>query len=76
MNLGFARGIIAPTDTAHRIPPSATASGGDDQKRTVDVAQAFANGADYIVVGRPIRDAADPRAAAEAIQDSIKKIKG
>ena len=49
---------------------------GDDQKRTVDVAQAFANGADYIVVGRPIRDAADPRAAAEAIQDSIKKIKG
>jgi orotidine-5'-phosphate decarboxylase len=45
----------------------------DDQKRTVDVAQAFANGADYIVVGRPIRDAADPRAAAEAIQKTIEK---
>jgi len=43
----------------------------DDQKRTVDVAQAFANGADYIVVGRPIRDAADPRAAAEGIQRTI-----
>jgi orotidine-5'-phosphate decarboxylase len=43
----------------------------DDQKRTVDVAQAFANGADYIVVGRPIRDAADPHAAAEAIQQTI-----
>jgi orotidine-5'-phosphate decarboxylase len=43
----------------------------DDQKRTVDVAQAFANGADYIVVGRPIRDAADPRAAALAIQQTI-----
>jgi orotidine-5'-phosphate decarboxylase len=43
----------------------------DDQKRTVDVAQAFANGADYIVVGRPIRDAADPRAAALAIQSTI-----
>lgn len=42
-----------------------------DQKRTVDVAQAFANGADYIVVGRPIRDAADPRAAAESMQASI-----
>lgn len=42
-----------------------------DQKRVVDVAQAFANGADYIVVGRPIRDAADPRAAAQAIQDTI-----
>lgn len=43
----------------------------DDQKRTVDVAQAFANGADYIVVGRPIREAADPRAAAQAIQQTI-----
>jgi orotidine-5'-phosphate decarboxylase len=43
----------------------------DDQKRTVDVAQAFANGADHIVVGRPIRDAADPRAAAEAVQATI-----
>jgi orotidine-5'-phosphate decarboxylase len=44
---------------------------GGDQKRTVDAAQAFANGADYIVVGRPVRDAADPRAAAEAIQKTI-----
>jgi len=43
----------------------------DDQKRVVNVEQAFANGADYIVVGRPIRDAADPRAAAEAIQATI-----
>ena len=48
----------------------------DDQKRTVDVAQAFANGADYIVVGRPIRDAVDPRAAAEAIQRTIAGIFG
>lgn len=43
----------------------------DDQKRTVDVAQAFANGADYIVVGRPIRNAPNPRAAAEGIQSTI-----
>lgn len=43
----------------------------DDQKRTVDVRQAFLNGADYIVVGRPIRQAADPRAAASAIQTQI-----
>ena len=43
----------------------------DDQKRTVDVAQAFANGADYIVMGRPIRNAADPRAAALAVQKTI-----
>jgi orotidine-5'-phosphate decarboxylase len=46
----------------------------DDQKRTVDVAQAFANGADYIVVGRPIRQAADPRAAAQAIQETIARV--
>jgi len=43
----------------------------DDQKRVVSVQDAFANGADYIVVGRPIRDAADPRAAAESIQATI-----
>ncbi|MEM8816597.1 MAG: orotidine-5'-phosphate decarboxylase [Pseudomonadota bacterium] len=42
-----------------------------DQKRVVTVETAFANGVDYIVVGRPIRDAASPRAAAEAIQASI-----
>lgn len=45
----------------------------DDQKRTMDAAQAFAAGADYIVVGRPIRDAADPRAAARAMQDAISR---
>lgn len=43
----------------------------DDQKRVVTVEQAFRDGADYIVVGRPIRDASDPRAAAQAIQRSI-----
>jgi orotidine-5'-phosphate decarboxylase len=46
----------------------------DDQKRTVDVAQAFENGADYIVIGRPIRQAPDPRAAAEAVQRTIAAI--
>jgi len=46
----------------------------DDQKRTVDVAQAFRNGADYIVVGRPIRQAADPRAAAQAVQQTIAEV--
>ena len=43
----------------------------EDQKRVVTVTQAFKNGADYIVVGRPIRDAINPRASAEAIQNSI-----
>jgi orotidine-5'-phosphate decarboxylase len=46
----------------------------DDQKRVVSVQQAFEYGADYIVVGRPIRDAADPRAAAESIQGQIFKV--
>ncbi|WP_313644644.1 orotidine-5'-phosphate decarboxylase [Stenotrophomonas sp.] len=44
---------------------------GDDQQRTVGVAQAFADGADAIVVGRPIRLAANPRATALAIQREI-----
>jgi orotidine-5'-phosphate decarboxylase len=43
----------------------------EDQKRVVDVHTAFANGADYIVVGRPIRQAADPRAAAKEIVTQI-----
>ncbi|MDA0679561.1 MAG: orotidine-5'-phosphate decarboxylase [Proteobacteria bacterium] len=42
-----------------------------DQKRVVSVEQAFINGADHIVIGRPIRDAESPRAAAEAIQATI-----
>jgi orotidine-5'-phosphate decarboxylase len=42
-----------------------------DQKRVVTVDKAFSNGADYVVVGRPIRDAESPRAAAEAIQAII-----
>ena len=42
-----------------------------DQKRVVTVETAFTNGVDHIVVGRPIRDAESPRAAAEAMQASI-----
>ena len=53
---------------------AAAAAGTDDQKRTVDVEQAFAAGADYIVMGRPIRNAPDPRAAAEGVQDRIAAI--
>lgn len=51
------------------IRPSGPA--GDDQKRTVGVAEAFRAGASHIVVGRPIRKAADPRAMAETIQMQI-----
>lgn len=48
----------------------------DDQRRVVTPQEAFENGADYIVVGRPVRDAADPRAAALAIQETIAGIFG
>ncbi len=43
----------------------------DDQKRAVSVEQAIQNGADYIVVGRPIRDSEDRKAMAERIQAQI-----
>ncbi len=43
----------------------------DDQKRVVTVDQAFLNGADYIVVGRPIRDAQNRQEAAERVQSQI-----
>jgi orotidine-5'-phosphate decarboxylase len=48
----------------------------DDQKRVVTVEDAFRDGADHIVVGRPIRNAADPKAAAEAIQRTIGEVLG
>jgi orotidine-5'-phosphate decarboxylase len=46
----------------------------DDQKRVVDVAQAFRSGADYIVMGRPIRNAPDPRAAALRVQETLAEL--
>ena len=46
-------------------------TGGDDQRRVVTPRQAMENGADYIVVGRPIRAAPDPREAALGIQAEI-----
>ena len=47
------------------IRPAGAAKG--DQKRTMTPAAAIAAGADHLVIGRPITQAADPRAAAEAI---------
>lgn len=46
----------------------------DDQKRTVDVEEAFEAGADYIVIGRPIRNADDPLRAARDVQARIAAI--
>lgn len=44
---------------------------GDDQKRTLSPAEALSAGANWLVIGRPIYGAADPRAAAEAILASF-----
>ncbi len=51
------------------IRPAGAAAG--DQKRVMTPARAIAAGADYLVIGRPIVEAADPRAAAEAIVAEI-----
>jgi orotidine-5'-phosphate decarboxylase len=48
-----------------------TGASADDQKRIMTPARAIAAGADYLVVGRPITGAADPKLAAEAIQAEI-----
>ena len=51
-------------------------AGAGDQKRIMTPAAAIAAGADYLVVGRPIVAAADPRAAAEAIVAEIAQATG
>ena len=54
------------------IRPAAEAkAAGDDQQRVVTPARAIADGADYLVIGRPIRDAADPADAARRIGEEI-----
>jgi len=55
------------------VTPGIRLAGGtaDDQKRVWTPAMALANGADYLVVGRPITQAADPGAAAERILESL-----
>src|ERR1700710_539776 len=56
------------------IRPAGSATG--DQKRIMTPARAIAAGADYLVVGRPITEAADPKAAAAAIQAEISQALG
>ena len=52
------------------IRPQGAAAG--DQKRVATPAAAIAAGADYLVIGRPVTQAADPAAAAAAILDEIR----
>jgi orotidine-5'-phosphate decarboxylase len=55
------------------VRPEWAAVGSDDQKRTATPYEAIAAGADYLVVGRPIRTAKDPVAAANRIAQEIQK---
>jgi len=51
------------------IRPAGTSTG--DQKRIMTPARAISAGADYLVIGRPVVEAGDPKAAVEAIQAEI-----
>lgn len=53
------------------IRPAWTVVDQDDQKRIVTPADAVRNGSDYVVIGRPIRDAASPRDAAKRVAEEI-----
>jgi orotidine-5'-phosphate decarboxylase len=53
------------------IRPAWEASGADDQRRVMTPAEAVRNGADYIVIGRPIRTAPDPVLAARRVAEEI-----
>jgi orotidine-5'-phosphate decarboxylase len=53
------------------IRPMGSATG--DQKRVMGPARAIRSGADYLVVGRPVLEAADPKKAAEAIVSEIRQ---
>ena len=59
------------------VTPGIRPAGADagDQKRIMTPAAAIAAGADYLVVGRPITAAPDPKAAAEAIVDEISQVR-
>ena len=70
------RGIVGPgmVLVTPGIRPAGTASG--DQKRIMTPARAIEAGADYLVVGRPVVEARDPKAAADAIVAEIEHATG
>jgi orotidine-5'-phosphate decarboxylase len=65
------RELIVVTPGIRPVDNDVIAPGTGDQKRVMTPAQAIAAGADHLVVGRPIRDAADPPAAVQAIVAEI-----
>lgn len=61
---------VRPQNVANRNPAQHQTDH-HDQKRVATAGDAIRDGADYVVIGRPIRDAEDPRAAAQAIAHEI-----
>jgi orotidine-5'-phosphate decarboxylase len=53
------------------IRPESSVPGDDDQKRIATARNAIINGADHVVIGRPIRTAADPISTIKKLQDEI-----
>ena len=74
--VGKLRGIVGPgmALVTPGIRPAGSATG--DQKRIMTPALAIEAGADYLVVGRPIVEARDPKAAADAIVGEIEQATG
>jgi orotidine-5'-phosphate decarboxylase len=64
----FGREFLAVTPG---IRPAWAGGGKDDQARVATPAAAVTAGADYLVIGRPIRDAADPREAARRVAEEV-----
>lgn len=56
------------------IRPLWSVTKGDDQQRITTPAQAIADGSDYLVIGRPIRDAEDPKEAVKQITQEIESV--
>ena len=56
------------------IRPDWESAKSQDQKRVLTPARAIANGSDYLVIGRPIRDAVDPKSAADKIIQEITSV--
>ncbi len=64
---------VTPPSLLKVVPGVRLVAGGDDQSRVATPAEAFRNGADYIVMGRPIYKAPDVRKAVEEIAKSIEE---
>jgi orotidine-5'-phosphate decarboxylase len=70
------RDIVGPGMTLVTPGIRPAGSAGGDQKRIMTPAQAIEAGANYLVVGRPVLEAADPKAAANAIVAEIEQATG